>query len=75
MFAPKHFYRIALLSTLVFLACSKPSAVSPSNFADNGNMLLGNPSKANTSNANNYLLDKGKMILDPMRICLAAGTR
>jgi endonuclease G len=63
MFAPKHFYRIALLSALVLLACSKPSTVSPSNVADNGNMLLGNPSQPAASNPNNYLLDKGYYIL------------
>jgi endonuclease G, mitochondrial len=63
MFATKYFYRIVLLSTLVLLACSKPNTVSPSNFADNGNMLLGNPSQAAASKPNNYLVDKGYYIL------------
>ena len=43
MFAPKHFFKTALLSTLVLLACNNPNKVSPRNFADKGNMPLANP--------------------------------
>ncbi len=59
----KHLIRTLVLGAFILLACSKPGGQNPINLADNGNLLLGNPSGAGNSNANNYLIDKAYYML------------